>query len=266
MHVILGKRCISCGKCQDNCPEKNTIREGNDYFYIEVSTCLNCGQCKSVCPVEAIVEADSEFIIDEEISPKYYEKKTVFFKKAGKKNTLKVLELAKERALELNIRDVVLPTTTGKSALDAIEYFGNDFNVVVIPCMYGRFKPGENTLNPQYEKKLREIGVPLIFAPYFFSGVDRAIFRKWGGMSSTLIVRQTLKLFGEGVKVCVEVSIVGADAGVIPIDREVIALGGTIRGFDTAMVIHPTHSLSFFDIGLREIICMPRQRIPWQSM
>ena len=154
MYVSRGSYCISCGKCQDICSGNNVIHEGEHFFYIDETKCSNCGKCMTVCPMTAIVKTEEKVSENLPKGLQYTEKPIVFFEKAGKKNTAKVLELAKERALSLNIRDVVLPTTTGKSALEAIDFFGPDFNIVVIPCMYGRFKPGEHTLEPEYEKKI----------------------------------------------------------------------------------------------------------------
>jgi hypothetical protein len=63
---------------------------------------------------------------------------------------------------------------------------------------------------------------------------------------------------GEGTKVCVEVTLMAADAGLIPVDRDIIAIGGTGRGADTALRICPANSAKFFDLKIREIIAKPR--------
>ncbi|KYH36778.1 MAG: hypothetical protein AYL29_011490 [Candidatus Bathyarchaeota archaeon B24] len=49
-----------------------------------------------------------------------------------------------------------------------------------------------------------------------------------------------------------------ADAGLIPVDREVIAIAGTEEGADTAIVVKPSYSRKFRSLKIREIICMPR--------
>ncbi len=48
-----------------------------------------------------------------------------------------------------------------------------------------------------------------------------------------------------------------ADAGVIPI-ADIVAVGGTGSGSDTAVVIRPAHMNNFFDARIREIIVIPR--------
>ena len=63
---------------------------------------------------------------------------------------------------------------------------------------------------------------------------------------------------GEGTKVCVEIVVMAADAGLIPVDKDVIDIGGTGRGADTAMVIKPANASKFFNLKIRETIAKPR--------
>ena len=75
------------------------------------------------------------------------------------------------------------------------------------------------------------------------------------------IIAHTLRLFGgEGIKVAVEVSVMAADAGLIPTNREIIAVGGSGAGADSAIVLKAAHMNNFFDLEIREIIAKPRQR------
>jgi hypothetical protein len=90
--------------------------------------------------------------------------------------------------------------------------------------------------------------------------LERSFTRKFGGLSRTEAVAEALRaLFGHGLKVCVEITIMAADSGAIPIE-EVVAVGGRSRGADTAVVIRPAHMNNFFDMQIKEIICMPREK------
>ncbi|MHB8917227.1 MAG: pyruvate kinase alpha/beta domain-containing protein, partial [Desulfocucumaceae bacterium] len=59
--------------------------------------------------------------------------------------------------------------------------------------------------------------------------------------------------------VCVEISAMALDAGMIPHGKDIIAVGGSGMGVDTAAVILPAHSNNFFATKVREIICKPRE-------
>jgi hypothetical protein len=69
----------------------------------------------------------------------------------------------------------------------------------------------------------------------------------------------SLRILGQGFKVCVEISSMALDAGLIPYGIEVITVGGTGRGADTATVVLPAHSNQFFETKVKEIICKPRE-------
>ncbi|MDO4623314.1 MAG: RnfABCDGE type electron transport complex subunit B [Eubacteriales bacterium] len=46
--------CISCMKCQKNCPS-GAMKVINNVPTIEYDICINCGKCKEVCPRKSIV-------------------------------------------------------------------------------------------------------------------------------------------------------------------------------------------------------------------
>jgi hypothetical protein len=90
------------------------------------------------------------------------------------------------------------------------------------------------------------------------ASAERAFRDKYGGIDTQEIIADTLRRLSQGVKVGVECVMMAADAGVIPVDEDVVAVGGTSRGADTAMVVRPANSRRFFDLKVREMLCMPR--------
>ena len=48
-----------------------------------------------------------------------------------------------------------------------------------------------------------------------------------------------------------------ADGGLVRTNEEVIAIAGTGRGADTAVVLQPVNSHDFFDLKVKEILCKP---------
>jgi hypothetical protein len=73
-----------------------------------------------------------------------------------------------------------------------------------------------------------------------------------------VIVRETLYTFSQGMKVAVEIVLMAADAGLLDMSREIIAIAGTDNGADTAIVIKPAYSRKFTDLRIREILTKPR--------
>jgi hypothetical protein len=52
--------------------------------------------------------------------------------------------------------------------------------------------------------------------------------------------------------------LMAADAGLIPFDKNVVAVAGSGRGADTALLIKPANSSRFFDLEIKEVIAKPR--------
>jgi hypothetical protein len=71
------------------------------------------------------------------------------------------------------------------------------------------------------------------------------------------IIADTLRIFGQGMKVVCEISMMAADSGLVRTDEDVIAIAGSSRGADTAVVLNPVNTHNFFDLKIREILCKP---------
>jgi len=184
-------------------------------------------------------------------------RKTVYFETPGKQNTESVLELVKDYAQAEETRDIVVASTTGETGVEASSLF-RGFNVVVVSHHVGFQEPGVWELKEENRRKILKNGTKILTATHALSGVERAIRKKFATIMPLELVAHTLRLFGEGTKVCVEITIMAADAGLIPVDREVIAMGGTGRGADTALVIKSATASRFFNLEIREIIAKPR--------
>ena len=186
------------------------------------------------------------------------EKKTIhYFPGVGEAYTDETLQAAKARADELGIRDIVVASTRGPTGLRAVEMF-KGYNVVVVPHVTGMREPGTQELGVDYAEKIRAGGGKIVVAAHAFSGVNRAIQAKFDTVYPAGIIAQTLRMFGQGMKVVVEITAMAADAGAVPVDRDVIAIAGSGRGADTAVVVKPAYSHSLFDMVVREIIAKPR--------
>jgi len=190
---------------------------------------------------------------------KYQERKIVYFNKMGKSNTDDTLRLAKERFDELGLKKVLIATSFGETAVKALDYFKGG-ELVVVNSMYGFREPGKESLKPEAKTILQKAGATLVYTTHLFAGIDRSINRKYGGITLTQFIGQIFKMLSEGFKVCAEISIMAADCGAVHVDQEVVAIAGTGRGCDTAVVLIPAHSNDFFKLQFKEIICIPRIR------
>ena len=186
------------------------------------------------------------------------ETKAIYFDKAGKQNTDEVLHAAKLRAEELGIKNIIVASNTGSTAVRATEIL-KDFKIIAISHVTG-FR-GNNTqeFTDANRKIIVSKGGTVITAAHAFGGVSKAMKYKFDNISIGDIMANTLYIFGQGLKVCCEISMMAADAGAARADEDAIAIAGTGKsgGADTAAVITVVNSQNFFDMKVKEIICKP---------
>lgn len=188
----------------------------------------------------------------------FIEKSVLYFENVGGGNTEATLRAARERASQLGIRDVVVATTHGGTAIRAREVFGPDANVVAVTICEGFSDQGWNITRDE-RRRLVDRGIRVLTASHALGdGVASAMADKYGGGDLVKAVRDTLYRFGQGMKVCVEVVLMAADAGLIPVDGEVVVIAGTGEGADTCIVVKPAYPRKFYELEVREIVAKPR--------
>lgn len=185
-----------------------------------------------------------------------------YFESPGKQNTDQVLEAVAERIAKGDIKHVVVASGTGDTGKLAVAKLkGKGVRIVVVTEHCGAVKEGECEMSDEVEEELVSAGAKVVRATHVLSGLERGINKKIGGSSRTEAIAEALRaLFGQGMKVCVEITVMAADNGAIPCgDVEVIAAGGTEWGADTACVVRPAHASAFFNFEVREVLAIPRR-------
>jgi len=185
-----------------------------------------------------------------------FEKKAVYFSKAGEQNTDALLRFAREYIEEEDIKDVIVASTTGKTGAKAAKTFKGR-NVVVVTHNFGFQEPGKTELQEEYKKKILADGAKIFTGVHALSSAERAVRKDFGTIQPLELMANVLRRLGEGTKVCIEITIMAADAGLISADKDVVAIAGTGKGADTALRIHPANAARFFDLKIREVIAKP---------
>jgi len=183
--------------------------------------------------------------------------RTVYFEKPGPENTEETLRLAKVRAEELGIKNIVVSSTTGETGVKASKVFMG-YNLVVVTHVTGFMRPDVQQLAPENRNIIENNGAKILTTAHAFGTLGRAVTKKFGAIQVDGIVSAVFRLFGQGVKVACEIACMAADAGLIRTDEEAIMIGGTGSGVDTAVVLKPSNTHAFFDLVIKEIICKPR--------
>jgi hypothetical protein len=184
------------------------------------------------------------------------EKKALYFNEKGKQNTETLLEFVKSYVEREGIRDVIVASTSGETGAKASKIF-KGCNVVVVTHCFGFREPGTSELMEQFRSDIESNGAKILTGVHALSSAERAIRKDFGTIRPLELIANVLRLLGEGTKVCVEITLMAADAGLIPAERDVVAIAGTGRGADTALRIRPANAARFFDLRIKEIIAKP---------
>jgi hypothetical protein len=180
-----------------------------------------------------------------------------YFNNPGSDNTQTTLEIAKKRADELGIDTIVVATTSGNTGVKATEVCKGK-RVVVVTHFTGLKEPNVQELTNENRRRIEENGGAILTASHAFTGVGGAMRRKWNTYQVDDVVSNTLKLFGQGTKVACEIVLMAADAGLVRTGEEVIAIGGSSSGADTALVLQSVNLRDLFDMRVKEVLCKPR--------
>ncbi len=178
------------------------------------------------------------------------------FNKPGRENTDAALDVLQQGIRHYACKQVVIASTYGDTALKAARLLtGMAITLVVVTHNVGFKEPGKLEMTAATRQELEAQGVKVCTGTMPFRSIGTAI-REKQGYSQQDLVANTLRLFGQGVKVCVEIALMASDAGLITPD-DVLTVAGTGRGADTVLLLSPRPSNQLFDVKVRAILAKP---------
>jgi hypothetical protein len=179
------------------------------------------------------------------------ESKIVYFEDIGPQNTEITFKSVKERLSNSGIEKIVIASTTGATAMMANDYFKDTgIKLIVVPHQYD-FHRDVNPFPRELVKELRDAGHDVHFGTMLFH-TDQLY-----DSNIPTLMANILRCFCQGVKVCFEIVMMATDAGLLSKGEKVIAIAGTGRGSDTALVMQASSSRNMKKLRVNEIICKP---------
>jgi hypothetical protein len=209
-------------------------------------------------------------------------KRTVYFEKAGPSNTDAVMQAVKERGQYGDIKAVVVPVTTGRTAalfstglkeLSEVVAISEDDASSVAGQITNRMA-GEGILDQLVEDRVLDQVRSVLFRSYEEKAPGASISRR-DAFDITLlplsgknwhVVRDILYAFGHGMKVAIQVSIVAVELSRISPYTKIISVGGRHHGADTAIVMRASSQREAFGedhekrLSVDEILAMPVEK------
>jgi hypothetical protein len=181
-----------------------------------------------------------------------------YFTEVGPKNTQACVDLL-DKAAEEGFQHMVVASTTGDSGAQAARRLaGKKVNLVVVGHSVGFKGPNVDEFLPEHFREITRLGGKVLKATILTHSLETSLADQFKGSAPTLLIANTLRRLGQGLKVCCEIVMEAVDAGLIPEETEVVAAGGTARGWDTVAVIKSAASKRFLKLSVLEIWAKPR--------
>jgi len=213
-----------------------------------------------------------------------------------------IIALAKGRADLFGVKNVVVPTNSGATVKAVRDVFGPKYAIIAVgnPSTVSErelvYHKGvsESTRRELEELGIRVIlqdqsmfqaaaigGIPHLIGSYNISGncfnagwscsLEDVIGKSGptGPFNPVAIISNTLALFGDGPRVCIEVALMAADSGALPLDADCIAIQRRIDGAsnmpDAAMVLRPTRTRDIFkgQLRIKDLLLVPVPKDHW---
>lgn len=177
------------------------------------------------------------------------EKKIIYFKEPGPKNTDDTIEAVVDRLKEGDINQLVVASDSGETALKLAKAVQGRQRIIVISM---------KRLDRKFKAELERLGVTILESQV-------PSFR----VESLVCAKRTYYTLGQGFKVAVEVVTMAAAKGVVVLYTDIIGIGGTDTGADTALVVKASKPEDVFGgeikkrLEVREILAMPLQKTWW---
>ncbi|MHA1490600.1 MAG: pyruvate kinase alpha/beta domain-containing protein [Promethearchaeota archaeon] len=184
-----------------------------------------------------------------------------YFEKGGPDKTDETLSIAKKYSDQFGIKDIILASTTGTTAEKALDIFDvKKYNIIVITHAY--YFIGSQKRQEFPEDKMEELkkkGLKIHSSTHAMSGIERGMrIKKEAWQFVDLLAKIISWHFSQGVKVCIEIASMAADAGLIDsLERDIICIGGTGRGADTTCLIKPAPTSDFKNLRVKAILAKP---------
>ncbi|MGB9606972.1 MAG: hypothetical protein ACPL7E_00390 [bacterium] len=186
----------------------------------------------------------------------------VYFKdeENWQENTEKVVQIARDfLAKNPQIKYVVVASSRGYTAekmARALPLERIKLSVIKLAV------PRDQEFNVEFDEGVKEYlssrGIHLLQATHTLSGgIDVALMEKFAGIPHSRLIAETLYLFSQGMKVCLEIASMAVDAGLIPEGADALCIAGTGFGADTCVLLQAEGSSRFFNIKVKRILCMP---------
>ncbi|NVM20854.1 MAG: hypothetical protein HWN68_03625 [Desulfobacterales bacterium] len=181
-----------------------------------------------------------------------------YFEKPGPQNTRACMDILYKLIHEDGYKDAVVASTSGQTGVTAARTLGGeDVNLVVVAHSVGFLKPNQDQFSDEAYEEISRLGGRIYKGTILTHSIETALAKEFSGSYPSILIANTLRRLGQGMKVCCEIVMEAADAGLVDEGKEVVAVAGTAKGADTVAIIKSAASKRFLDLYVAQIVAKP---------
>jgi len=155
-------------------------------------------------------------------------------------------------------KDVVVASTSGETGLQAAQRLqGEGVNLVVVTHSAGFLGPNKDEFSKDAYQEITRLGGHVYKGTILTHSIETALAKAFSGSYPTILIANTLRRLGQGIKVCCEIVMEAVDGGLVAEGKKVVAVAGTVRGADTVAIIRSAASKRFLELYVAQIIAKP---------
>jgi hypothetical protein len=182
-----------------------------------------------------------------------------YFEKPGPQNTQACVDIVSKLVDDEGFADVIWASTSGETGVTAArELQGKGVNLVIVAHSVGFLAPNQDQFSPDAYQEITWLGGRIYKGTILTHSLETALAKEFSGSYPTLLVANTLRRLGQGMKVCCEIVMEAVDGGLVAEGKEVLAVAGTVKGADTVAIIRSAASKRFLDLYVSQIVAKPR--------
>ena len=181
-----------------------------------------------------------------------------YFEKPGTQNTQACMGILYKLVHDEGYKDVVVASTSGKTGVMAARALqSEEMNLVIVAHSVGFLGPNQDQFSDDAHEEITRLGGRIYKGTILTHSIETALAKEFSGAYPTLVIANTLRRLGQGMKVCCEIVMEAADAGLIAESKEVVAVAGTAKGADTVAIVKSAASKRFLDLYVAQIVAKP---------
>lgn len=194
-----------------------------------------------------------------------------------------IMTIAKQRAERFDVKNVLVATNSGASVRRAYETFGPQYQIFAVGNPASAYERGlvlHSGISEETQRSLEQKGIKVILQDqslkqrpglsFMGASLQEVVCNVSpnGRFNAISIAYNVLQLFSDGPRVCLEIALMAADSGELPLDVDCISIACPSSYCDlpdAAVILRPAKSEDIFkgELRIKDVVLSPTPNDVW---